>query len=49
LSAKQIREEFLGGDTVDTATVYNNIGCCMLMLERNKEANAYLELAQAIF
>lgn len=35
LKAKVIREETIGGDTVDTATVYNNLGCCMFMLERN--------------
>ena len=35
LAAREIREERLGGDTVDTATVYNNLGCCMYMLERN--------------
>lgn len=49
LNAKQIREETLGGDTVDTASIYNNLGCCMFMLERNQEAKAYFELAQAIF
>mmetsp|Transcript_39592 Transcript_39592/g.51879 ORF Transcript_39592/g.51879 Transcript_39592/m.51879 type:complete len:154 (-) Transcript_39592:303-764(-) len=35
LKAREIREMRLGGDTVDTATVYNNLGCCMYMLERN--------------
>ena len=35
LKAREIREERLGGDTVDTATVYNNLGCCMYVLERN--------------
>ena len=35
LMAREIRELRLGGDTVDTATVYNNLGCCMFMLERN--------------
>jgi len=35
MRAKEIREATLGGDTVDTATVYNNLGCCMFMLERN--------------
>lgn len=35
LKAREIRELRLGGDTVDTATVYNNLGCCMYMLERN--------------
>lgn len=48
LQARTIREESLGGDTVDTATVYNNLGCCMYMLERNQEAKAYFELSNAI-
>jgi tetratricopeptide (TPR) repeat protein len=49
LKARSIREERLGGDTVDTATVYNNLGCCYQMLERNQEALAFLELANAIY
>lgn len=48
LKAREIREERLGGDTVDTATVYNNLGCCMFMLERNQESKAYFELSNAI-
>lgn len=48
LKAREIREATLGGDTVDTATVYNNLGCCMMALERNEEAKAYFELANAI-
>ena len=48
LKAREIREERLGGDTVDTATVYNNLGCCMYMLERNQEGKAYFELANAV-
>ena len=48
LLARQIREERLGGDTVDTATVYNNLGSCMYMLERNQESKAYFELSHAI-
>ena len=48
LKAREIREERLGGDTVDTATVYNNLGCCMYMLERNQECLAYFELSHAI-
>mmetsp|Transcript_30757 Transcript_30757/g.47154 ORF Transcript_30757/g.47154 Transcript_30757/m.47154 type:complete len:190 (+) Transcript_30757:913-1482(+) len=35
LKAREIREDTLGGDTVDTATIYNNLGCAMFMLERN--------------
>lgn len=46
--AREIREERLGGDTVDTATVYNNLGCCMMALERFQEAQAYFELSAAI-
>lgn len=49
LRAREIREERLGGDTVDTATVYNNLGACMYILERNQESLAYFELAHAIF
>ena len=48
LMAREIRELRLGGDTVDTATVYNNLGCCMYMLERNQESKAYFELSNAI-
>ena len=48
LKAREIREERLGGDTVDTATVYNNVGCCMYVLERNQECRAYFELATAV-
>jgi len=48
LKAREIREDRLGGDTVDTATVYNNLGACMYCLERNQEALAYFELAGAI-
>lgn len=48
LKAKEIRERTLGGDTVDTATVYNNLGCCMFFLERNEESKGYFELSNAI-
>ena len=48
LKAREIRELRLGGDTVDTASVYNNLGCCMYMLERNQESKAYFELSNAI-
>lgn len=37
LKAREYRENCIGIETVDTATVFNNLGCCMLMLERNKE------------
>jgi tetratricopeptide (TPR) repeat protein len=49
LKAREIREERLGGDTVDTATVYNNLGWWMMTLDRNQEAFAFFELSAAIF
>ena len=48
LQAREIRETILGGDTVDTAAVYNNLGCCMFYLKRIKESYSYYKLAQAI-
>ncbi|CAD8089476.1 unnamed protein product [Paramecium primaurelia] len=48
LKAREYRENSIGVDTVDTATVYNNLGCCMYMLERNKESYGYFKLAHAI-
>jgi len=48
MKAREIRERTLGGDTVDTATVYNNLGCNMFMLERNEESKAYFQLSNAI-
>lgn len=48
LKAREIREFTLGGDTVDTASTYNNIGVAMIVLERNEEANAFFELAYVI-
>jgi tetratricopeptide (TPR) repeat protein len=49
LKAREIREKLLGSEHVDTATCYNNLGCCMFMLERNNEAIAYFKIAHAIF
>ena len=39
VQAREYRENSIGVETVDTATVFNNLGCCMYMLERNKEVN----------
>jgi hypothetical protein len=39
----------VGPDTVDTATVYNNLGVCFFSLKRFHESFAYLQLAEAIF
>lgn len=37
LKAREYREKLLGIETVDTATIFNNLGCCMYVLERNQE------------
>lgn len=49
LKARELREKFIGEDTVDTATVYNNLGCCFMTLGRNREAMGYFKIAAAIF
>jgi len=28
----------IGADTVEVVTIFNNLGCCMALMERNKEA-----------
>jgi tetratricopeptide (TPR) repeat protein len=48
LMGKKIRERTIGGDTIDTATVYNNIAVCLNGLQRFQEAYVYLELSAAI-
>eukprot|EP00933_Yihiella_yeosuensis_P053557 TRINITY_DN5180_c0_g1_i1.p1 TRINITY_DN5180_c0_g1~~TRINITY_DN5180_c0_g1_i1.p1 ORF type:complete len:978 (+),score=184.78 TRINITY_DN5180_c0_g1_i1:113-3046(+) len=48
MKTRVIREKSLGGDTVDTATSYNNLACCFAALERPSEALAFTELAAEI-
>lgn len=48
LMARKIRERTLGGDTVDTASSYNNIAVCFNELGRHQEAFVYFELSEAI-
>ncbi len=45
LRAREIREKLYWVEHVDTACCYNNLGCCMYMLERNQESVAYFKLA----
>jgi len=49
LKALEIRETILGPRSVDTATIYNNVGCCMFFLERVQEAYNYFDISHAIF
>ena len=34
LYVRQYREKTMGGDTVDCATIYNNLGCCFFKMRR---------------
>ena len=47
--AKLIRENTLGGDTIDTATVYNNLGVVSYCMESYLPANGYFNLAYEIY
>ena len=49
LKAREVREKLFGPEHIDTASIYNNLGCCMYMLDRNKEAQAYLNIAHAVY
>ena len=48
LKAREIREKLLGIESVDTATVFNNIGCCFFMEDRNKEALSYFKVSETV-
>ncbi|CAJ1374240.1 unnamed protein product [Effrenium voratum] len=48
MRARSVRERVLGGDTVDTATSYNNLACALAALDRPLEAAAFTELAVEI-
>lgn len=49
LKAKIIREETIGGDTIDTATIYNNLGVVAYCMESYIPANGYFQLAYEIY
>ena len=49
LQAKKIREDTIGGDTPDTATIYNNLGVVSYCLESYLPANGYFKLAYEIY
>jgi tetratricopeptide (TPR) repeat protein len=48
LKAREIREDVLGLEHVQTATVFNNLACCFCMLGRLKEALGYAEIAEVV-
>ena len=47
--AKTMRESIIGGDSLDTATVYNNLGVCFYYLNKFYEAYGFLKLAYEIY
>lgn len=49
LKARSIIETSIGSDNPETATVFNNLGCCMMKLDRLLEAQTYFELSNAMF
>ena len=49
VKAKIIREYTIGGDTVDTATIYNNLGVVAYCMESYLPANGYFQLAYEIY
>ena len=42
--AKKIREETIGGDTPDTAAIYNNLGVVSFLMQSYLPANGYFKL-----
>ena len=49
IKAKIIRENTIGGDTIDTATIYNNLGVVAYCMESYIPANGYFQLAYEIY
>ena len=49
VKAKTIREETIGGDTIDTASVYNNLGVVSYCMNSYLPANGYFNLAYEIY
>lgn len=46
--AKTIREYTIGGDTIDTATIYNNLGVCAYYLQSYYSTYGYFKLSYEI-
>ena len=49
LKAKDIRENSIGGDSPDTASVYNNLGVCSYYMQAFYPAKAYFQVAYEIY
>lgn len=48
LKAREIRENVLGLEHVQTASVFNNLAACFFMLGRSQEALGYIEIAEVV-
>lgn len=49
LRAKELRENSIGGDTPDTASIYNNLGVVAYCMESYLPADGYFKLAYEIY
>jgi hypothetical protein len=47
--AKELREYCIGGDSIDTATIYNNLGVCCYMMQNYYASTGYFQLAYEIY
>ena len=47
--AKFLRETIIGGDALDTATVYNNLGVCFYYLNQFYQSHGFLKLAYELY
>ena len=46
--SKNIREYSIGGDTIDTASIYNNLGVCSFYLQCYYTTNGFFKLGYEI-
>lgn len=47
--AKSVFGLSLEVESIDNAVLQNNVGCCLMMLNRNQEAIKYFEVSHNIF
>ena len=47
--SKNVRENAIGGDSVDTATIYNNLGVCCYYMQSFYPAYGYFQLSYEIY
>jgi hypothetical protein len=48
LKAKEVRGNELREDSIENALLENNIGCCMMLINRHTEAMKHFEISECI-